>query len=306
VVINNKRKGKNMILSRTKLLLAISLLCGLTIFAFGCKDKTKEEKSSPPVTALTIAMIKENYKAVDAQDAVLKASITEFKDVTNYTYLNLQDSTGRIWAAIPKTSVETGDEIELANIIVMKDFHSKSLDKTFATILFAVSSKESSARRPLSHLEMPAKTMTGMPSGMMSGAMPHGPVPGAETRAGTESGKSRAMPQDIRVIKATGDHAYTIEEIYAGKKALAKSPVKVRAKVVKFLPDIMGKNWIHIQDGTGSAEEMNNDIAVNTTETADVGDEIIVQGVLSIDKDLGEGHVFAALIEDVSVEKLKN
>ena len=278
----------------------IALLCGLAIVAFGCKDKTKQEKSTPPVTTLTIAMIKENYKAVEAQDAVLKASITEFKDVTNYTYLNLKDSTGRIWAAIPKTSVETGDEIELANIIVMKDFHSKSLDKIFATILFAVSSTGSSTHGPLSHVEMPAKTMTGMPSGMMSGAMPHGNMPGAE------SGKSRAMLQDIRVIKATGDHAYTIEEIYAGKKALAKSPVKVRAKVVKFLPDIMGKNWIHIQDGTGSAAGMNNDIAVTTTETADVGDEIIVQGTLSIDKDLGAGHVFAALIEDVSVEKLKN
>ena len=291
-----------MISNRTKLLLAISLLCGLAIVALGCKGETKEEKSAPPVAALTIAMIKENYKAVDAQDAVLKASITEFKDVTNYTYLNLKDSTGRIWAAIPKTSVETGDEIELANIIVMKDFHSRVLDKTFATILFAVPSKESSAHRPPSHVEMPAKTMTGMPSGMMSGAMPHSPEPGAETG----SDKSRAMPQDIRVIKATGDHAYTIEEIYAGKKALAKSPVKVRAKVVKFLPDIMGKNWIHIQDGTGSAEGRNNDITVTTTETADVGDEIIVQGTLSIDKDLGAGHVFAALIEDVSVEKLKN
>ena len=291
-----------MILSRTKLLLAISLLCGLAIVALGCKGETKEEKSAPPVTALTIAMIKENYKTVDAQDAVLKASITEFKDVTNYTYLNLKDSTGRIWAAIPKTSVETGDEIELANIVVMKDFHSRVLDKTFAKILFAVLSNESNAHRPPSNMEMPARTMTGMPSGMMSGAMPHGNVPGAETG----SGKSRAMPQGIRVIKATGDHAYTIEEIYAGKKALAKSPVKIRAKVVKFLPDIMGKNWIHIQDGTGNAEEMNNDITVSTTETADVGDEIIVQGTLSVDKNMGAGHVFAVLIEDVSVEKLKN
>lgn len=294
-----------MILSKTKLLLTISLLCGLVIVALNCKGETKDEKSTPPVTALTIAMIKENYKAVDAQGAVLKASITEFKDVTNYTYLNLKDSTGQIWAAIPKTSVETGDEIELANIMVMKDFHSKVLDKTFATILFAVLSKESNARRPPSHVEMPARTMTGMPSGMMPGAMPHGNMPGAGTKAGTGSGKSMAMPPDIRVIKATGDHAYTIEEIYAGKKALAKSPVKVRAKVVKFLPGIMGKNWIHIQDGTGSAEEMNNDITVTTTETADVGDEIIVQGTLSIDKDLGSGHVFAVLIEDVSVEQLK-
>ncbi|MBU4376463.1 MAG: hypothetical protein KKD29_03185 [Candidatus Omnitrophica bacterium] len=292
-----------MILSKTKLLLVISLLCGLAVVALGCKGETKEEKSTPSVKGLTIAMIEENYKTVDTQDAVLKASIVEFKDVTNYTYLDLKDSTGRIWAAIPKAPVETGDEIELANIIVMKDFHSKSLDKTFATILFAVPfSKESNARCPLPNVETPAKTMAGMPSGMMSGDMPRGAVP----RAGTGAGKSREMLRDIRVVKATGDNAYTIEEIYAGKKTLAKSTVKVRAKVVKFMPNIMGKNWIHIQDGTGSAEKMNNDLTATTVETVNIGDEIIVQGALSVDKNLGSGYVFAALIEDVSVEKLKN
>ncbi|HUV50178.1 MAG TPA: OB-fold nucleic acid binding domain-containing protein [Anaerolineae bacterium] len=293
-----------MILSKTKLLLVISLLCGFAIVALGCKDKTKEEKSTSSVAALTIAMIEENYKTVDTKDAVLKASIVEFKDVTNYTYLDLKDSTGRIWAAIPKTSVETGSEIELANIIVMKDFHSKILDKTFATILFAVPfSKDSNARSSLPNAETPAYNESGMPPGMMPGAMPQG---GAMPGPGTGAGKSGAMLQDIRVIKATGDHAYTIEEIYAGKKALAKSTVKVRAKVVKFLPNIMGKNWIHIQDGTGSAEKMNNDLTATTIETVDVGDEIIVQGTLSVDNDLGSGYVFAALIEDASVEKLKN
>ncbi|MDA3833623.1 MAG: hypothetical protein PF495_09520 [Spirochaetales bacterium] len=292
-----------MILSKTKLLLVISILCGLAVVTLGCKGETKEEKSTPSVKGLTIAMIEENYKTVDTQDAVLKASIVEFKDVTNYTYLDLKDSTGRIWAAIPKAPVETGDEIELANIIVMKDFHSKSLDKTFATILFAVPfSKESNASCPLPNVKTPSKTMAGMPSGMMSGDMPRGAVP----RAGTGAGKSREMLRDIRVIKATGDNAYTIEEIYAEKKALAKSTVKVRAKVVKFLPNIMGKYWIHIQDGTGSAEKMNNDLTATTVETVNIGDEIIVQGALSVDKNLGSGYVFAALIEDVSVEKLKN
>jgi hypothetical protein len=68
----------------------------------------------------------------------------------------------------------------------------------------------------------------------------------------------------------------------------------------------MGKNWIHIQDGTGSAEKMNNDLTATTIETVDVGDEIIVQGTLIVDKELGSSHVFSALIEAVSVEKLKN
>lgn len=289
-------------MSKKKLILAVSFLCGLTIaafVAFGYKSRIDEGKNTPSQTALTIAMIKENYKTVNFGNAVLKASIEEFKDVTNYTYLNLKDSTGQIWAAIQKKPVEMGNEIELTNIMVMEGFHSKSLDKTFPTILFAVPSTGNSVRFNRSHAKMPSKMMTGKPPGMTSDAMPHDRMPGAGPVT------SSPIQNNIKVLRATGDNAYTIEEIYAKKKTLANSPIKIRVKVVRFLPNIMGKNWIHIQDGTGSSEKMNNDIAVTTLETADVGDEVIVQGVLSVDKDLGAGYVFTVLIEDASVEKIK-
>ncbi len=120
---------------------------------------------------------------------------------------------------------------------------------------------------------------------------------------GTE--KARVIHEEIKVSKATGKDAYTIEEIYSQKKALEKNPVRVRAKVVKFLPGIMGKNWVHLQDGTGTEEALNYDLAVTLPETVtvSVGDEVIVCGSLVLDKDLGLGHALDLVVEDASIEK---
>jgi hypothetical protein len=122
---------------------------------------------------------------------------------------------------------------------------------------------------------------------------------------GMGADESKAIPQNIKVSKATGQDAYTIEEIYANKDKLSQKPVTVRAKVVKFLPQIMGKNWMHIQDGTGSEENKNYDIAVSTLEKADIGEEVIVHGTLGVDKDFGAMCAFAVIIEEASMTKVE-
>ena len=61
----------------------------------------------------------------------------------------------------------------------------------------------------------------------------------------------------------------------------------------------MGKNWLHIQDGTGA--EGTNDLTVTTSGTAKVGDTVLVSGVLVTDKDFGYGYKYAVLIEDAQV-----
>ena len=299
-----------MILNNIRLLGAALALLGFIIFAPGCKDKTETPKNECPIAEkvtlsksnVTISEIKENSETLNVQDPVLKGTVIESQDVKRYTYLHLKDSTGQIWAAIPKTPVETGKEIEISDIIVMKDFHSKTLDKTFDTILFAVPAGGSSVCR-VPHGEMPAGMTSGMPGGMMSempGGMPQGSMPGMEMGAG----KSKPIPQDIKVSKAVGKDAYTVEEIYSNRKELSQKPVTVRAKVVKFLPQIMEKNWIHIQDGTGNEENSNYNIVVSTLETADVGDEVLVHGTLGVDKDYGTMCAFAVIIEDASITKV--
>jgi hypothetical protein len=295
-----------MILSYKRILNISLCILGLFVFILGCEEKATAPKGELPVTGnVTISDIKENYETLSVQSPVLKGTIVEFKDVTNYTYLLLEDSSGKVWAAIPKRPVKVGEEIAIADIAVMKDFHSKTLEKTFDLILFAVPSEGCPLKESEGEIvsEMPSGMMPGkMPPATMSPAsMPHGAMPAM----GDSTKKSKAAPQDIKVSKAVGEDAYTIEEIYSKKEELSQKTITVRAIVVKFMPQIMGKNWIHIQDGTGSVEKGNNDVAVSSLDTAEIGEEVIVKGTLGIDKDFGMSCAFGALIEDASVNKVE-
>ena len=279
-----------MISSYKRILKITICMLGFFILSLGCEEKATVPVDELPVTGnVTISDIKENYQTLSVQSPVLKATIIESKDVTNYTYLLLEDKTGKVWAAIPKKPVKTGEEIAIAKIAVMKDFHSKTLEKTFDLILFALPSEGCPFK------ESGGEIVSKMPLAKMpSASMPHGTM-------GYSAKKSMAVPKDIKVSKADGKDAYTIEEIYSKKEELSQKTITVRAIVVKFMPQIMGKNWIHIQDGTGSAEKGNNDIAVSTLDAAEVGDEVIIKGTLGIDKDFGMSCAFGALIEEASI-----
>ena len=91
----------------------------------------------------------------------------------------------------------------------------------------------------------------------------------------------------------------TVAEIYAGQNGLLGTVVKVRGKVVKFSAQIMGKNWVHLQDGTGSAGT--NDLTVTTADTAKVGDIVLVSGKISQNRDFGGGYRYALILEDAKV-----
>jgi len=63
----------------------------------------------------------------------------------------------------------------------------------------------------------------------------------------------------------------------------------------------MGKNWIHIQDGSGDSET--NDLTVTCNETVAIGDIISVEGILTLNKDFGFGYKYDTIIEDALVIK---
>ena len=62
----------------------------------------------------------------------------------------------------------------------------------------------------------------------------------------------------------------------------------------------MGKNWIHIQDGTGDAETC--DLTVTTKDTAKVGDIVLVSGMLAETRTSARGYFFPLIVEDADVK----
>lgn len=115
-----------------------------------------------------------------------------------------------------------------------------------------------------------------------------------------------AQPVDVgnvKVPKATGADARTVAEIVTGGPTLKNKTVVVRGKVVKFTPEVMGKNWVHIRDGSGTAADNTHDVLVTTKATTKVGDVIVVKGTVHTDVDLGSGYSFKVLVEDATLQK---
>jgi hypothetical protein len=106
---------------------------------------------------------------------------------------------------------------------------------------------------------------------------------------------------DVKVTKATGPDAKTVAEIVGNRTALKDKNVVVRGKVVKFTPAVMGKNWVHIQDGSGSAKDQTNDVLVTTQAETKVGDVVVVKGVVKTDVDLGSGYSYKVLVENATL-----
>jgi hypothetical protein len=99
---------------------------------------------------------------------------------------------------------------------------------------------------------------------------------------------------------AKADGGKTVAEVFAEKDALAGQPVTFRGKVVKANPDIMGKNWLHVRDGSG--EEGTNDLTITTAGAMPaVGDTVLVTGTVALNKDFGMGYAYDVLIEDAAV-----
>jgi hypothetical protein len=109
--------------------------------------------------------------------------------------------------------------------------------------------------------------------------------------------------ENIKVQKASGPNARTVEEVITKRIGLKDKTVLVRGKVVKFTPDILDKNWIHLRDGSGSASDNTHDVVVTSKDRAMVGDVVVVKGIVRTDRDIGAGYAYKVLIEEATLQK---
>ncbi|BAN35802.1 tRNA/helicase-type nucleic acid binding protein [Sulfuricella denitrificans skB26] len=227
------------------------------------------------IVAAPFVLAGENPDAIPPVPTVVKGEVLDVKDVESYTYLRLKTRDGETWAAVNKSPVKKGTEVTIENVMVMKNFESKSLKKTFPTIVF----------------------------GTLSGA--GGVVQAAgHDMATAHSGVAKTVDVgDVHVPRASGANARTVAEIMTKGAELKDKPVLVRGKVVKYNSQIMGKNWIHLRDGSGSAVTGSNDVLVTTMSQAKVGDVVTVKGVVRTDKDFGAGYAYKVLIEEATLQQ---
>ncbi len=220
-----------------------------------------ESAETPATTAATAAP--EGHAAATGAGGMF-GPIIETMNSGGYTYVLLKTEKGEVWAAGPTTDVEVGMVVTVHEPLAMHGFHSDTLNRTFDELFF------SSSIAPPAGGTLPTGAAMNMPA------------------ARIESGSITKV-----------ENGQTVEEVLLGKDTLVGKEVTVRGRVVKFTPEVMGKSWLHVQDGSGS--EGTNDLTVTTSVNVSVGDVVLVKGILAADRDFGFGYKYDLIVEDATV-----
>jgi len=233
------------------------LIVSLLAIVISCESRQGKRIEGTPI---------EKPKSIAATSHKVVAE--EVLQANKYTYLKAQESGKSIWIAIPKRELEIGKTYYYSQAMEMKDFHSKDLDRTFESVYFVSGLSESPAER--SNLQYQIKEETSV------------------------NKNDAEQKMDLNIQREEG--ISTLSYLYENRENLEAKSITVKGVVTKFNAGIMGKNWVHIQDGTGS--EGNFDLTITTQEMVKVGETVTFEGKVILDKDFGYGYKYELMLED--------
>jgi hypothetical protein len=261
---------KSYTLKLTFAALAAALALGLN----GCSKPAEETAATNPALETPVP------------PGMVRGTVVETMNSGGYTYVLLDTGSGQHWMAGMESFVEVGHVVETVEGMPMQQFTSKTLNRTFDVLYFV------DGFRNLS--------VTAMPAGQDAGGMPagHPSVSSSQSQAETGGvGSAATLDAPLEALESGKDIAW----VYANKDSLAGQQVSLRGKVVKYNEGILGWNFLHVQDGSGEAADGSNDMIVTTKAQSAVGQTVVLNGTVLLDKDFGAGYTYPVLIEDAKL-----
>jgi hypothetical protein len=197
-----------------------------------------------------------------------------------YTYFRLEKSGQSIWAAALEMQVKVGDSLTVPLESPMENFTSKTLNRTFPIVYFV--NTVSRGGQP-------------MPAGPSALAMAssHDAASAAPQAPAASAAAVKKIPPP--------PGGMSIADVWAKFQTLGGQRVTVRGQVVKVNNGILGRNWIHLRDGSGSADRQDHDITVTTTDMVTKGEVVTIHGKVALDQDFTAGYAYPVMIEGAKV-----
>ncbi len=278
-------------------------ICAVALLFSGCSDNAQEKEKSEPTKEIKETKVEEQvstdtnlksiYGATTQTQELTTApaganvqsntphivKVLETVDSGGYTYMKVDENGNIYWAAGPQASISVGSTVSYVEQMVMENFTSNSLNKTFDKLVFA--STIIPVDKPNTDPSTVAKQETSSSADVTA----------------VHSNVNTPVVATIQITK--NPEGYTIEEVYSKKTELKDKNIKIDAQVVKVSKNIMGKDWIHLQDGSGTVGT-NDIIATAVNSAVAVGDKVTMSGIVKTDVNLGYGYHFALIIEEAN------
>jgi len=204
-----------------------------------------------------------------ANPAMHEVKVNEVIQTSNYTYLKVSDNGTENWIAVTRQEAAVGETYYYEEALEMKNFNSKELNRTFETIYFVQGLSKQ-------------------------------PVAAAAPQMGNKAVQpTLTIKEGISVAPAEG--GVTIANLYASRNDYSGKKIKMKGQVVKINEEVMGKNWIHIQDGTKDGE--NFDLTITTLDKVMMDQIVTFEGTITLKKDFGYGYFYEVIMEDAKLLK---
>jgi hypothetical protein len=216
----------------------------------------------------------EKTETLKTEESVVKdlnshqITVKEVLNANAYTYLLVTEAEKEYWIAVPKMEATVGKTYTYQGGMEMKNFESKDLKRTFDSVLFVEGIIDPNATAAAESTSTPVKVVS-----------------------------SKELSKGITLAKG----GISVFDLYSTRDKLAGKTVILTGKVVKFMPEIMNKNWVHLQDGSNFNGF--NDITITTLEKVKVDEIVTLKGTVVLNKDLGSGYKYNVLVEDAVLVK---
>ncbi len=212
-----------------------------------------------------------------SESGLKKVIVQEVLQVESYTYLNVLEEGAKKWLAVPKMEANLGEVYYIQDGMELHDFESKELERKFDTVYFLRYIMRDNLVDPERGLKDPTD--------------PENQI---------EEKESKLPTLDRIELSLDGiEGGIQIGELFENKQQYAGKIVRIKGEVTKFSPQIMAKNWVHFQDGTEF--EGAYDLMITTQESVSVGDVVVFEGLITLDKDFGAGYKYKIIMEEAVV-----
>lgn len=252
------------------------LILVLTLFACGTPAATSPPApATPPPAAQSPAAPADATSSPGAASASLHGTIRETLSADPYTYARVQLADGtNVWAAAPGAVPAVGSPATVSTSLPMANFHSDKLGRDFPMVYFV-------------------ETLSDAPSTGTAA------TPSTAAPASTPAASPASSVSTEKLAAAPDAGAKKVADLWAHKDELGGRKVEITGDVVKYTPGVLGRNWIHLRDGSGA--DGSNDLTVTSTDATKVGDRVQITGIVALAQDYGAGYTYPVIVTDATV-----
>lgn len=189
----------------------------------------------------------------------------DYLHTDKYTYLDVTEGDARFWIAVPRRDVEKGVTYTYTGGLKKTNFKSTEYDRVFETVYLVseitpVMSHGSAVDRALAQQQSPG------------------------------SAQVNSAPSSGDIVK--------ISDLLTNRTGYDGKVISVRGRCVKINKMIMGRNWVHLDDGSSPG----TDLTITTAADVPVGTTVTMTGTIALNRDFGAGYMYEVIMEGAKVE----